>query len=73
MPRELLIAAGANVNADGKNGYTSLHYANTIDFGDAATVKALLQAGADRSIKTKDGKTATMQAAAVPYLKAALK
>jgi ankyrin repeat protein len=68
-----LIAAGASVNAVDKHGYTPLHYASTIDFGNAETVKALLAARADRSIKTKDGKTAAMQAAAVPYLKDALK
>jgi ankyrin repeat protein len=59
-----LIAAGANPNAVDKNGYTPLHYASAIDFGNSDTVKMLLSSGADRSIKTKDGKTAKQMAAA---------
>jgi len=67
-----LIAGGAKVNAVDAFGYTPPLYAATIDFGDDETVKPLLQAGADPSIKSKDGKTAITQAGSVPYLRAAL-
>lgn len=67
-----LIAGGANVNAVDTYGYTPLLYAATADFGNADTVKPLLQAGADPSIRSKDGKTAVTQAGNAPYLRAAL-
>jgi ankyrin repeat protein len=37
-------------------------YAATIDFGDTATLSALLAAGADRTIKNESGRTALQQA-----------
>ena len=67
-----LIAAGAEVNAVDKFGYTPLLYAATVDFGNADTIKPLLEAGADPSIKSKDGKTARIQASGIPHLRAAL-
>jgi len=67
-----LIAGGAKVNVLDVYGYTPLLYAATVDFGNADTVKPLLQAGADPSIKSRDGKTAIAQAGSVPYLRAAL-
>jgi len=68
-----LLAAGANVNAVDRFGYTPLLYAATVDFGNADTVGPLLAAGADPSLKGKDGKSAEMQAKDVSYLRAALK
>ena len=70
---EALLAAGADVNAVDRFGYTPLLYAATVDFGNADTVGPLLAAGADPSLKGKDGKSALMQAQNVPYLRAALK
>jgi uncharacterized protein len=67
-----LIAGGAKVNVVDAFGYTPLLYAATVDFGNADTVKPLLQAGADPSIKSKDGKTAIAQAGSAPYLRKAL-
>ncbi|MBZ5574992.1 MAG: ankyrin repeat domain-containing protein [Acidobacteriia bacterium] len=58
----ILIAAGASLNARDENGYTPLMYAATIDFGDAEAVRALLQAGADRTIRNAEGRTALEQA-----------
>jgi ankyrin repeat protein len=67
-----LLAAGADVNAVDRFGYTPLLYAATIDFGDAETATRLLRAGADPNVKDKLGKTASAQARAYPYLRAAL-
>ncbi|PYS28097.1 MAG: hypothetical protein DMG11_13975 [Acidobacteria bacterium] len=43
-------------------GFTPLIYAATIDFGDAEALKALLKAGADRTTRNYDGRTALDQA-----------
>lgn len=67
-----LLAAGAEVNAVDRYGYTPLLYAATIDFGDCETATMLLQAGADPGIQTKDGKTPLAQARDYPYIRAAL-
>jgi ankyrin repeat protein len=69
---KVLLARGASVNALDRFGYTPLHYAATIDCGDAETATALLAAGADASVKNKDGKTALEQAREYPYIRAAL-
>lgn len=58
-----LIAGGAKVDAADRFGYTPLHYAATIDFGDTEVVETLLKAGANSRLKTKDGKTPLEQAA----------
>lgn len=51
-----LIAAGADVNARQRHGWTALHGA--ADSGDRAIVEALLAAGADPALANRDGKTA---------------
>lgn len=48
---EILKAGGANLNATDRFGYTPLHYAASVDFGNAGTVKALLKAEAGPNIK----------------------
>lgn len=57
-----LVAAGVPVNAQDQFGFTPLMYAATIDFGDAESVKTLLRAGADPSIRNLDGRTPLEQA-----------
>jgi ankyrin repeat protein len=67
-----LAAHGADLNPVDRFGYTPLLYAAHVDFGDADTAKALLAAGADTKVKTKDGKTAAMLAQEYPQVRAAL-
>jgi ankyrin repeat protein len=57
-----LAAAGVPVNAQDQFGFTPLMYAATIDFGDAESVKTLLRAGADPTIRNLDGRTPLEQA-----------
>ncbi len=70
-----LLTAGTDVNAEDKDGWTSLHSAAFK--GEAGTVEALLAAGADVNAKGKDGATplhaavAERQAGAVEALLAA--
>jgi ankyrin repeat protein len=52
---KVLITAGANINAQDCEGETPLHTA--IQTGKAFLTEQLLDAGANRSIKNKDGKT----------------
>ncbi len=58
----VLAEAGAAIDAIDDFGFTPLMYAATIDFGDAEGLKALLKAGADRSIRNNDDRTALEQA-----------
>jgi ankyrin repeat protein len=58
----LLAAAGVPVNAKDEAGYTPLMYAATIDFGETASLRALLKSGADGRIRNADGRTAAEQA-----------
>lgn len=51
-----LLDAGAEINAQDKNGATPLHRA--VRTRGAAAVKCLLDAGADPSLKNKPGSTA---------------
>ena len=53
-----LVAKGARVNHVDAKGMTPLLYAASIDYGDTATVRALLAAGADREAKDEHGRTA---------------
>lgn len=57
-----LARAGVPVNAKDENGYTPLMYAATIDFGETSSLRALLKAGADPTIRNADGFTAIEQA-----------
>ena len=52
---ELLISAGAEVDAADERGATALHHA--VYWGKGDVVKSLLKAGADPLRKTKDGKS----------------
>jgi serine/threonine-protein phosphatase 6 regulatory ankyrin repeat subunit B len=58
----LLAKAGVPVNEPDQSGFTPLMYAATIDFGDTASLDALLAAGAKRSIRNNDGRTPLQQA-----------
>jgi N-acyl-D-amino-acid deacylase len=57
-----LAEAGVPLNATDQFGYTPLMYAATIDFGDAASLKALVKAGADPHIRNDEGRTPREQA-----------
>jgi ankyrin repeat protein len=59
----VLAEAGVGVNVIDAFGFTPLMYAATIDFGDVESVKALLEAGASRTIKNYDERTPLEQAA----------
>lgn len=52
---ELLLAAGAPVDAETKNGNQALHFAAWVSRN---TVKLLLEAGAPTDVKDRDGRTA---------------
>jgi ankyrin repeat protein len=58
----VLVKAGVPLNATDEFGYTPLMYAASVDEGDTSTLKALLAAGADRSIRNDEGRTALEQA-----------
>ncbi len=55
---ELLLKAGANVNAQDHEGKTALHYVAAKNKVHVSWIKKLLDAGADSEIRTKAGKTA---------------
>lgn len=57
---KLVLAAGANPNAQQHGGFTALHAA--AQHSDAEMIRALLAAGADPSVHTDDGKTAAEMA-----------
>lgn len=57
-----LVKAGADLNGMDDFGFTPLMYAATIDFGDAESIKELIKAGANRSVRNYDGRTALQQA-----------
>jgi len=59
---ELLLAAGADVDAKNNYGWTALHYAAA--YGHADVVELLLEAGADIKAKNNSGGTALHYAAA---------
>jgi len=58
----VLVKAGVPLDAIDDFGYTPLMYAATLDEGDTETLKALLAAGADRTIRNDQGRTAFEQA-----------
>jgi ankyrin repeat protein len=57
----VLAKSGVPLNDADDFGFTPLMYAATIDFGDTAVLKALLKAGADRTIRNAQGRTALQQ------------
>jgi len=57
-----LAEAGVSINAPDESGFTPLMYAATIDFGDTASLRAFLKAGADPKIRNSEGRTAIEQA-----------
>jgi len=58
----VLARAGVPLNAIDDNGFTPLMYAATVDVGDTQTLKALLESGADRTIRNDQGRTPLEQA-----------
>jgi ankyrin repeat protein len=57
-----LVEAGVSINAQDESGFTPLMYAATVDYGDTESLRAILKAGADRSISNSEGRTALEQA-----------
>jgi ankyrin repeat protein len=66
-----LVRSGVDINAIDDAGFTPLMYAATIDFGDTATLSALLTAGADRTIKNESGRTPLQQARRLGHIRLA--
>jgi ankyrin repeat protein len=58
----LLAKAQVPLNDTDKAGFTPLMYAATIDIGNTESLRALLAAGADPSIRNPEGRTALEQA-----------
>jgi ankyrin repeat protein len=58
----ILAKAGVPVDAIDDAGYTPLMYAATVDVGGTETLKALLAAGANRSVRNARGRTPIQQA-----------
>jgi ankyrin repeat protein len=68
----ILVRARVPLNAIDDAGFTPLMYAVTIDQDDQETLAALLQAGADRTIRNDDGRTPLQQAEHLKHADAAL-
>ncbi len=66
-----LARAGVDIDAMDEAGYTPLMYAATIDFGDTATLRALLAAGARPAIANPSGRTPLQQARRLGHLQLA--
>jgi ankyrin repeat protein len=58
----ILAGAGVPINAIDDFGYTPLMYAATVDEGDTETLRALLAAGANATLKNDEGRTPLQQA-----------
>ncbi len=58
----ILVDAHVPIDATDDFGYTPLMYAATIDFDDTEMLKALLKAGANRTIRNDEGRTPLQQA-----------
>jgi len=57
-----LVEAHVPINSLDDNGFTPLMYAATLDFGDTEVLKALLKAGADKTIRNFESRTPAAQA-----------
>ena len=58
----ILVKAGVPINAIDDFGYTPLMYAATVDEGDTETLRALIAAGANPTLRNDDGRTPMQQA-----------
>lgn len=58
----VLLAAKVDINATDDFGFTPLMYAATVDVGNTDAATALMKAGADRSVRNKENRTALDQA-----------
>jgi ankyrin repeat protein len=67
----VLIAAKADINATDEFGFTPLMYAATVDEGNIDVATLLLKAGADRTIRNKENRTALDQAKRYKHAKLA--
>ena len=67
----VLAAAKVDVNSMDEFGFTPLMYAATVDVGNTDTLIALLKAGAERSIRNKEHRTALDQARKYKHAKLA--
>jgi ankyrin repeat protein len=67
----VLLAAKADINATDAFGFTPLMYAATVDEGNIDAAAILLKAGADRSIRNKENRTALDQAKRYKHAKLA--
>ena len=67
----VLLAAKADINATDEFGFTPLMYAATVDEGNIDAARVLLNAGADRSIRNKEKRTALDQARRYKHAKLA--
>jgi ankyrin repeat protein len=67
----VLAAAKVDIDAMDDFGFTPLMYAATLDEGDTETIAALLRAGADRSIRNNDKRTALDEARRYKHVKLA--
>jgi len=55
---QMLLARGAKLDSVDRFGMTPLLYAASINHGDTSVMEKLIAAGADTSVKTKEGLTA---------------
>jgi ankyrin repeat protein len=67
----VLLTAKADINATDEFGFTPLMYAATVDEGNIDVATLLLKAGADRTIRNKENRTALDQAKRYKHAKLA--
>jgi ankyrin repeat protein len=66
----VLVKAGVPLNETDDFGFTPLMYGATLDVGNSDTLKALLDAGADRRIRNDEGRTPLEQARRLKHARA---